>query len=91
MNFEWDPRKAENNLKKHGVSFSEASTVFCDMLSVTVHDPDHSRSEHRFQIVGMSKAGRLLVVAHTDRGENIRIISARPATRRERKNYEEEN
>ena len=91
MNFEWDPRKAEANIKKHGVSFAEASTVFCDPLSVTVPDPDHSRQEERFQILGMSKTNKLLVVAHTDRGENIRIISARPATRKERHAYEKEN
>ena len=90
MNFEWDPSKAETNRKKHGVSFAEATTVFCDPLSVTVQDPDHSRHEERFQIVGMSKTGKLLVVTHTDRGENIRIISARPATRKERQNYEKE-
>jgi uncharacterized DUF497 family protein len=90
MNFEWDPRKAAANIKKHGVSFAEASTVFCDPLSVTVPDPDHSRHEERFQILGMSKTNKLLVVAHTDRGEAIRIISARSATRKERHDYEKE-
>lgn len=89
MNFEWDPRKEASNLRKHSVSFHEAATVFADELSVTVYDPDHSQAEHRFVILGMSANRRLLVVSHTERGDRIRIISARVATRRERTNYEE--
>jgi uncharacterized protein len=91
VNFEWDPRKATQNRRKHGVSFHEAATVYADPLAVTYHDPDHSVSEQRFITVGVSSAGRLLVVAHADRGQNIRIISARKATPRERKQYEQEN
>jgi len=91
VNFEWDPRKAAQNRRKHGVSFHEAATVYADPLAVTYQDPDHSISEQRFITVGISNAGRLLIVAHADRGENIRIISARKATPRERKYYEQEN
>ncbi|HVB88134.1 MAG TPA: BrnT family toxin [Candidatus Dormibacteraeota bacterium] len=91
MNFEWDPRKAAQNLRKHGVSFQEAATIFGDPLSVTYQDPDHSTAEQRFITVGMSSVGRILLLAHADRGESIRIISARKATRRERKHYEEKN
>jgi uncharacterized DUF497 family protein len=89
MHFEWDTAKASANFGKHGVSFDEASTVFADGLSATAHDPDHSRGESRLLTFGMSSAGRILVVSHTDRGEMVRIISARPATRYERKIYEE--
>jgi len=89
MKFEWDPQKADSNLKKHGVSFQEAASVLGDALSITYHDPDHSVREHRFITVGMSRSGRVLMVAHTDRGGNVRIISARKATRQERKYYEE--
>ncbi len=89
MQFEWDPAKAAENLAKHGVSFEEAATVFRDTLSVTGEDPDHSVDEERFVIFGVSTSGRLLVVAHTERGDTIRIISARPATPGERKIYEE--
>ena len=91
MNFEWDPDKATQNRRKHGVSFYDAASVFADRLAVTYHDPDHSLSEERFITVGMSRNGRVLIVAHSDRGENIRIISARNTTLRERKHYEEEN
>ena len=91
MNFEWNPHKAEQNRRKHGVSFHEAATVFGDSLAVTYHDPDHSISEQRFITVGLSNVGRLLIVAHADRDENIRIISARKTTLRERKYYEEKN
>jgi uncharacterized DUF497 family protein len=89
MEFEWNPVKATLNLKKHGVSFQEAATVFNDPLSTTFPDPDHSIGENRYVIVGVSQLGQLLVVAHTDRGEKVRIISARKATRQERKFYEE--
>jgi uncharacterized protein len=89
MKFEWDSQKADSNLKKHGVSFPEAATVLCDALSITYYDPDHSVKEHRFITIGMSRSGRVLMVAHTDRGDNVRVISARKTTRRERKYYEE--
>ena len=89
MQFEWDIAKASENLAKHGVSFEEAATVFRDVLSVTGADPDHSVAEERFIIYGASTSGRLLVVAHTERGDIIRIISARLATSSERKIYEE--
>lgn len=89
MNFEWDPEKATRNRRKQGVSFHEAATVFADPLAVTYHDPDHSISEERFITVGMSRTDRVLIVAHSDRGENIRIISARKTTVQERKHYEE--
>jgi len=81
--------KAKSNLAKHGASFEEASTVFDDPLSLTVPDPARSQSEDRFIIVGRSHRQRLLVVVHAERGDNIRIISARRASRSERKNYEE--
>lgn len=89
MNFEWDTAKAERNLRKHGVSFPEAATVFGDPLAMTYPDPDHSKAEQRFITVGLACSGQVLVVAHTDRGEKLRIISARPTTRRERQYYEE--
>lgn len=90
LQFKWSPEKAASNLTKHGVSFAEASTVFDDPLSITVFDPDHSADEDRFIIIGASHAGRLLMVAHTERGDTIRIISARPLTRAERKAYAEQ-
>jgi uncharacterized DUF497 family protein len=89
MNFVWDPKKAAANLRNHGVSLEEASTVFRDSLSATGSDPDHSIGERRFITFGVSNAGRLLIVSHTDEGLTIRIISARLATRQERKIYEE--
>jgi hypothetical protein len=89
LDFEWDPAKAELHLEDHGVSFDEASTVFRDTLSITIADPDHSDSEYRFVDIGMSHRGQLLVVSYTERKDKIRIISARPPTRAERKNYEE--
>lgn len=88
MRFEWDPEKARRNVAKHGVSFEEAATAFGDPLSLTILDPDHSEEEDRSILLGQTYAGRLVVVVHTDRGENIRVISARLATRRERKAYE---
>jgi uncharacterized DUF497 family protein len=90
MGFEWDPAKAELNLQKHGVSFDEAATVFADPLSMTYYDPDHSLDEDRYLTVGTSRTGRLLIIAHTDRADNVRIISARRTTARERRKYEEE-
>ena len=89
LNFSWDRGKAEANLEKHGVSFEEASTAFGDPLSLTVHDPGHSDDETRFVLVGLSFTGTLLVVVHSERKEGIRIISAREATRRERRDYEQ--
>ena len=91
MFFEWDPAEAKRNRRRHRVSFEEAATVFGDPWAVTYHDPDHSVSEQRFITIGMSTTGRILIVAHTDRNENIRLISARKATERERKHYEEKN
>jgi hypothetical protein len=88
MDLEWDSAKAASNLRKHGVSFEEASSVFYDPLAVTGADPDHSGGEERLITFGMSPAGQLLVVSHTERGEAIRIISARIATRTERRIYE---
>ena len=89
MIFEWDPKKALRNLKTHGVSFDEASTVFRDPISITIPDPLHSEDKDRFVLLGYSHRNRLLVVAHTDRGDRTRIISGRPATRKERLLYEE--
>ena len=89
MNFAWDPKKAAANLRKHGVTFEEAATVFRDTLSASGFDPDHSEGERRFITFGVSNIGRLVVVSHTDEGSTIRIISARLATRREGKIYEE--
>lgn len=88
--FEWDPQKARRNVAIHGVSFDEASTAFQDPLSVTTDDPLHSAAEDRFVLVGHSHRNRLLVVVHTERGDRIRIISARPVTNRERAYYEED-
>ena len=89
MTFDWDPLKAKLNIWKHRVSFEEAITVLSDPLSKTDPDPDHSLKEHRFITFGMSARRRLLVVSYTERGEVIRLISARPATRTERDIYEE--
>ncbi|MEW6211674.1 MAG: BrnT family toxin [Acidobacteriota bacterium] len=91
MEFEWDEEKNEANARRHGVTFEEAASVFGDPLSDTYDDPDHSAQEYRFLTIGISENGRLLIVAHTDRGDRIRIISARELTGRERKKYEEEN
>jgi len=89
MEFEWDERKAAENLRKHRVSFGEATTVFADVFSRTVMDPDHSTGESRYITVGQSERHRLLIVSHAERGERMRIISARKLTRSERKAYEE--
>jgi len=89
IKIEWDPRKARQNLRKHSIDFSEASTVFADTLSITILDPDHSEDEERWLTMGLSIRQRLLVVVHTNKGEAIRIISARPANRLERRKYEE--
>ncbi|MBX7244323.1 MAG: BrnT family toxin [Candidatus Sumerlaeaceae bacterium] len=88
MQFEWDRNKAKRNIGKHGVSFDEAATVFYDPLSATFDDPVHSTGERRFITIGVSTQRRLLVIAHTDRGRVTRIISARRATKGERKRHE---
>jgi len=88
--FEWDIQKARANLGKHRVSFEEAATVFGDPLSITISEPLHPKEEERFVIIGRSHRGRTLVVVHTDRGERIRIITARSASRGERRQYEED-
>ncbi|CAG1771767.1 hypothetical protein BAC3_02059 [uncultured bacterium] len=87
--FEWDPIKAGKNIKIHGVSFDEASTAFKDVLSLTIYDPLHSDEEDRFILIGNSCKNRLLVIVHTERGDKVRIISARKAKQKERKQYEE--
>lgn len=91
MKFEWNPEKANINLKKHGISFQESTTVFNDALSMTFPDPAHSIGECRYVIIGISGLGQLLVVSHVDRDSRTRIISARKATRQERRFYEEGN
>jgi len=88
MRFEWDPEKAKRNLKKHGVSFEEAVTVLYDPLAATFDDPDHSVREQRLITVGFSSRARLLVISHAEKGEALRIISARRPTLRERKKHE---
>jgi len=89
MEFEWDQSKAASNLSKHGVTFDEAITVFHDPLYLDFFDPDHSYDEYRYIIIGQSSNKRLLIVSYTEYGERVRIISAREATRKERKDYEE--
>jgi len=88
--FEWDAEKAESNARKHGVTFDEASTAFGDPLSLLMHDPDHSAEEQRYLLLGMSNRRRLLVVAFAERPPRTRLISARRASRPERRCYEEE-
>ena len=89
LEFEWDPAKAAANRRKHGVEFEEAASAFADPLSLTIRDPDHSTGEARYLLLGLSRTGRLLVVGHTERGQRIRLITARLATRPERHTYEE--
>jgi len=89
MDFEWDPEKATTNLAKHGVAFAEAAEVFGDDLSSTAIDPDHSEDEKRYLLFGRTPSGRHLVVSFTERGDRIRLISARAMTRRERKAHEQ--
>jgi uncharacterized DUF497 family protein len=89
LRFEWDTNKAAKNIKKHQVSFDEAATVFDDPLFITFVDEEHSVEEERYITIGLSKGGRLLMVAHTDRGGRIRIISARKATKKEEQFYAE--
>jgi uncharacterized protein len=88
VRFEWDDDKAASNLAKHGVSFAEAQTVFNDPLFLDYYDPDHSRDEHRFIIVGQSREHRLLMVSYTERGDAVRLISSRTTTSEERRFYE---
>lgn len=90
MEFEWDPQKAADNLRKHGVSFEEAASVFNDVLGASFEDPDHSIVEKRYLTIGASAEERLLIVAYADRDERIRIINARRVTNRERELYEKE-
>ena len=90
MEFECDPEKAAENLRKHGVTFTEGLTIFGDPLEVMIPDPDHSEGELRFLSLGRSAARRLPVVSYTERGTRIRIISAREATPKERREYESE-
>jgi uncharacterized DUF497 family protein len=90
LNFEWDDRKAALNRRKHGVDFDEACTAFGDPLSITIPDPGHSKEEDRFVLIGESFRGRLLVVVHTERGDTLRLISARVAKSSERRTYEQE-
>jgi len=87
--FEWDPQKATANQRKHGVTFDEAVTAFGDLFGIVVDDPRHSVVEDRMALLGYSQANRLLAVMFTERGDRVRLISARTATRRERKTYEE--
>ena len=89
LEFEWDPNKATTNLTDHGVSFDEAVTAFEDPLSLTIEDAYHSEHEERYILLGRSRNNRLLVIVHAERGDRIRLISARPATRHERRNYEQ--
>ncbi len=89
LGFEWDNEKATANFRKHRVGFDEATTIFSDPLSITIHNPDHSANEQRYIDIGSSDKGRVLVVVYTERGSNIRIISCRKATPSERKLYEE--
>lgn len=89
MKIEWDPKKAKLNLRKHRVSFEEAATALSDPMAATGADPDHSITEERYVTFGVSERGRLLVVAHTDEEETIRIINARIASKGERELYEE--
>ena len=89
LQFTWDQKKAAANVRKHRVPFEEAATAFADPESLTIADPDHSQSEERFILIGLSGQGRILVVAHTERGDTIRLITARLATRSEQRAYEE--
>ena len=91
LEFRWDLRKAASNLRKHGVLFEDAATAFGDPHSITIPDPDHSAAERRFTLIGMTRRGLVVVVSHTERGDTIRIISARKATRSERASYEEDS
>jgi len=86
--FEWDEKKANENLKRHNISFDEAKTVFNDPFSITIYDPDHSATEHRYIDIGLSSKGKLIVVSYVERDKNTRIISSRKATKKEQRHYE---
>ena len=88
LQFEWDSKKAQSNKRMHGIIFEEASTIFADLLSITIPDPAHSIGEDRFITIGTSVNNKIIVVVHSDRGDIMRIISARKATRKERRQYE---
>ena len=90
LEFEWDPFKSQQNVKKHGVSFREGLTAFADRHSYTISDPEHFKGEYRFLLLGYSSSGNLLVISHTERGDRIRIISVRRATKQERKQYKQD-
>lgn len=90
MKFEWDKEKAESNLKKHGISFDEAVSAFDDLFNVDLFDPKHSEDENRFILVGHSENERILIVSYAERGDKIRIITARKVTSKERRDYENE-
>ena len=89
IEFDWDPARARENEKKHGISFREGATAFADRLSYTIPDPDHSVGEQRFLLLGLTTNARLVVVSHVERGDRIRLISVRPASSRERMDYEQ--
>ena len=89
LTFAWDSRKALSNLQKHKIAFAEATTIFGDSFTITIPDPDHSELEERFVSIGVSNQGRLIVVVHTEKRSHLRLISAREASRAERKFYEE--
>jgi uncharacterized DUF497 family protein len=91
FDFEWNEKKAKINIQKHGIDFEEAMSIFQDESSLTMQDATHSMNEERFIDIGISSKGRILVVAYTERGEKIRIISCRKATPVERKAYETQN
>lgn len=90
LEFEWHEKKADANRRKHGISFEEATGAFDDPSSLTIPDPAHSREEDRFVLIGRTATGEIVVVVHALRGENVRLVSARRATARERSNYEED-
>jgi uncharacterized DUF497 family protein len=90
LKFEWDPAKAAINASKHGVTFMEATSAFGDLLSLTIPDPEHSQAETRYLLIGRTHRNRLVVVAHTEREDQIRIISARLPTPKEKRSYEQE-
>jgi uncharacterized DUF497 family protein len=89
VEYEWDPEKDQENQRRHGVSFAEASTVFLDPLAATVPDERFAFDDFRFRTTGYTMSNRVIIVAHTDRGDRIRIISAREVTTRERRQYEQ--
>ncbi|HEY89567.1 MAG TPA: BrnT family toxin [Thermoflexia bacterium] len=91
LTFEWDEEKAQANLRKHKISFEEAKTVFSDPFLMTFPDPEHSHREQRYLNIGYSLKRRILIMVHTEREVNVRIISCRKATRSERRNYEKRN